>query len=127
MNNLLWQTMQEMKSKLFQTIFNLTVCGSCIMEGACSKSLHIVWNMNLRVYEQLLCTINVLEGWHTVFAGGFRHHQVYIWKFVEKLQEISCLNYLQMAQITTWAANPPHCCAGFGRITEQQNWFSQCN
>lgn len=36
MNNLLWQTMQEMKSKLFQIIFNLTICGSCIMEGAYS-------------------------------------------------------------------------------------------
>ena len=59
---------------------------------------HVLWNMNIRVKEELPRTNNDLEGWNTRFSGGFLHHHAHIWKFIEKLKQDSLLNHLKMAQ-----------------------------
>ena len=67
---------------------------------------HTLGNMNIRIQEQLPCSINGLEGWHTGFVGGFCHYHAHTWKFIKELSENSSINHLQMEQIITGAANP---------------------
>ena len=68
---------------------------------------HALWNMNVRVQEDLPRTNNDLEGWHTRFSGSFLHHHAHIWKFIDKLKQDSSLNHLKMAQMVAGAQNPP--------------------
>ena len=63
--------------------------------------------MNLRVQKELPRTNNDLEGWHNRFAVLFQQRHAHIWKFIERLQNVSALNHHSMAQIMTRAAVPP--------------------
>ena len=68
---------------------------------------HSMWNMSLRVQNELPKTNNDLEGWHNRFSGSFYQRHAHIWKFIEKLQSDSTLNHHSIAQIITRAAVPP--------------------
>ena len=56
---------------------------------------HELWNMNIRVQEDLPRKNNELEGWHTCFS------------IIEKLRWDSSLNHLKMAHGTAGAPNLP--------------------
>ena len=68
---------------------------------------HAMWNMSLRVQNELPRTNNDLEGWHNRFADSFQQRHAHIWKFIERLQNNSTLNHHSMAQIMAGAAVPP--------------------
>ena len=68
---------------------------------------HSMWNMSLRVQNELPKTNNDLEGWHNRFAGSFQQRHAHIWKFIERLQNDSTLNHHSVAQIMTGVAVPP--------------------
>ena len=68
---------------------------------------HALWNMNMRVQEDLPRTNNDLEGWHTRFSGSFLHHHAHIWKCIDKVKQDSSLYHLKMAQMVAGAQNPP--------------------
>ena len=70
------------------------------------RYLHTLWNMNLRVHENLRRTNNNLEGWHNPFSNSFAHRHTYVWKFIDGLKEDSSLNRLLMAQMIAGALNP---------------------
>ena len=56
---------------------------------------HELWNMNIRVQEDLPRKNNELEGWHTRFS------------IIEKLKWDSSFNHLKMAHGTAGAPNLP--------------------
>ena len=68
---------------------------------------HAMWNMNMRIQQDLPRTNNDLEGWHNRFSGSLRELHSHIWKFVEGLQAYSSLNHHRMTQLLAGAPNPP--------------------
>ena len=68
---------------------------------------HAMWNMSLRVQNELPRTNNDLEGWHNRFADSFQQRHAHIWKFIERLQNNSTLNHHAMAQIMAGPVVPP--------------------
>ena len=46
---------------------------------------HVMWNMSLRVQNELPRTNNVLEGWHNRFTSSFQQRHAQIWELIEKL------------------------------------------
>ena len=68
---------------------------------------HELWNMNIRVQEDLPHTNNELEGWHTRFSTSFLHYHTHILKFIEKLKQGFSLNHLKMTHGIEGAPNPP--------------------
>ena len=68
---------------------------------------HMVWNMSLRVHNELPKTNNNLEGCHNRFADSFQQIYAHIWKFIERLQNDSTLNQHSMVQKVSGAAVPP--------------------
>ena len=68
---------------------------------------HTLWNMNLRVHENLPRTNNNLEGWYNRFSNSLGHRHTHVCKFIDGLKQDSSLNYLLMAQMIARAPNPP--------------------
>ena len=66
---------------------------------------HAMWNMNIRVLDQLPRTNNNLEGWHNRFSGSLGNHPD-IWKFINALKQDSVLNHHAMAQALIGAQGP---------------------
>ena len=66
---------------------------------------HAMWNMNIRVLDQLPRTNNNLEGWHNRFSGSLGNHAD-IWKFINALKQYSVLNHHAMAQALIGAQGP---------------------
>ena len=62
---------------------------------------HTLWDMNLRVHENLPRTNNNLEGWHNRSSNSFAHRHTHVWKFIDGLKQDSSLNHLLMAQTIT--------------------------
>ena len=68
---------------------------------------HAMWNMNLRVQNDLPRTNNDLEGWYNRFPGAFQRRHTHIWKLIKWLQNDSALNHHSMAQLLAWAEAQP--------------------
>ena len=68
---------------------------------------HAMWNMSLRVKNELPRTNNDLERWLNRLFGLLQQRHAHIWKFIEKMQNDSTLNHHSMAQIMAGAAVPP--------------------
>ena len=68
---------------------------------------HTLWNMNLRVHENLPQTSNNLEGWHNRFSNSFVHRHMHVWKFIDGLKQDSPLNHLLISQMIAGAPNLP--------------------
>ena len=68
---------------------------------------HEVWNMNIRVRDNLPRTNNNVEGWHNRFSKSFRHHHANIWKFIDGVKGDSALNHMAMIQQVAGGPNPP--------------------
>ena len=68
---------------------------------------HELWNINIRVQEDLARTNNELEGWHTRFSSSFLYYHAHFSKFIKKLKQDSSLNHLKMAHRIAGVPNPP--------------------
>ena len=67
-----------------------------------------LWNMHVRVENNLHRTNIEGEGWHNRFANSFRHHHAHMWKFIDGLKRDSAFNHMAMAQQIIGIPNAPH-------------------
>ena len=92
---------------------------------------HELWNMHIRVLNELPRTNNNLEWWYTRYSNMFRQTHPSIWEFIDTLKLDASHNRMLIAQMLAGAAPPPQkgswCCDVNARIATLVQWYNNAN